>query len=228
MIKNISKIFIAIFVVILVIGGAVLIYKNKSADDFGGQTQPSPTPIGAEVSPSAEEKNQILAELKSAAEKEDYPTFADLLKKVYDNGWEKEKDFEKVESEAYMKVDKDYFMVENYDKAFEISTIVYDKAPSGWRFAYLRIITLEKTGRMALEKNDLAGAEEKALTILKMTFRLEGTNLLADVYIKKIEADIAAKNKVQATADYNYIKDFETSQDRRDKLNSLFVKINNL
>lgn len=239
MLKNIPKTYIVIIVALLAVSAAVFI-KNKPADNSGGQTRPSPSPSAASqpsVSPtptdagnplSVNEKEQLLADLKSAAEKEDYSAFADLLKKVYDKGWEQEKDFESAESEAYKKADKNYFTAGNYDKALEVSTIVYAKAPSGWRFRYLRTITLEKLGRIALEKGDLAGAEENALTILKMMFRPEGANLLADVYIRKINADISAKDKTKAESDLNYIWDFEASQDRRDTLTDLKNKINNL
>jgi tetratricopeptide (TPR) repeat protein len=166
-------------------------------------------------------KEQVLVSLKSAAEAEDYPAFARYLKTAYEKGWNTEQDFESIESASYVKADQAYFIPGNYQKTLEISTIVYTQVPQGWRFQYLRVLALEKLGRMPLEQNNLAGAEEYAFTILKMTFRPEGANLLADVYIQKIEESLAAGNLQEALNQYAFIKDFEISDDRRARLNEL-------
>ena len=172
-------------------------------------------------------KEQLLVSLKSAAEAEDYPAFAKHLKTAYEKGWNKDIDFESIESSAYVQADQTYFIPGNYQKTLEISTIVYNQVPQGWRFQYLRVLALEKLGRMALESpygGSPAGrqaAEDYANTILKMTFRPEGANLLADVYMKKIEESLQTGNVQEAQAAYLYIKDFEVSEDRRARLNEL-------
>ena len=51
-----------------------------------------------------------------------------------------------------------------------------------------------------------------------MSFRPEGANLLADVYIEKIEGSLADNNKTQAQEFLNYIWDFEVSENRREQL----------
>lgn len=170
-------------------------------------------------------KEQLLLSLKSAAEAEDYLAFARHLKTVYEKGWNKEKDFESVESSAYVKADQTYFIPGNFQKTLEVSTIVYNEVPQGWRFQYLRVLALEKLGRMALEQNDLQSAENYATAILKMTFRPEGANLLADVYIQKIEESLKAGNLEDAQNQYTFIKDFEVSNDRRTRLEELKSQI---
>lgn len=250
----VKKYLIGTIAVVAVVGAVFLIPKKKTndvvpppplstADNSNNETKIPDKPVvdqlkdlinttpdknPQKVVVPLTEKQKLLTDLKLAADKEDYATFALLLKKVYDNGWQNEKDFTAIESAAYVSVDKKYFTTGDYAKSLEITTTVYNKVPSGWRFAYLRILTLEKLGRTAFEKGDLALAEQYALAILKMSFRLEGSNLLADVYIRKIEADIAAKNKSQAQADYDYIKDFEVSPDRTNKLNQLKSQIDKL
>ena len=84
-------------------------------------------------------------------------------------------------------------------------------------------LILEKYGRQAFAKSDLVAAEGFAIDILKMMFRPEGTNLLADVYIKKIEIALASGDKSTARSAYDYIKDYEISPDRRTKLELLPV-----
>lgn len=163
-------------------------------------------------------KEELLLSLKEAAEAEDYTSFARYLKAANEQGWYKEADFQSIESAAYVKADQTYFIPGDYEKTLEVSTLVYNAVPQGWRFLYLRVLALEKLGRQALKENDFEGAKEYALTILRMTFRPEGANLLADVYIKKIEGSIEAQNKTEAEEFLNYIWDFEVSEERREQL----------
>lgn len=179
----------------------------------------------APVDYSKLDRATLLAKITEAGQKEDYSNFANALKEVYKRAWEKEADFENVERSTYIFVDTNYFVAGKLDRALEITTIVYNQVPSGWRFFYLRVLVLEKFGRDAFNVGDLVTAEKRALDILTMGFRLEGTNLLADVYIKKIENDITAKDKNSALNDYKFIKDFEVGDDRRAKLDSLYQQI---
>lgn len=174
------------------------------------------------------EKETLLANLKSAGDREDYATFADYLKQIYEKGLYKDKDFESAESAAYVKATDKYYKTGDYEKSLEIATIVYDQVPAGWRFRYLRIVSLEKLGRAAFSQNDFARAEQYANIILQMMYRPEGANLLADIYIAKIESNIAAGDKTAAQNNLKYIWDYEVSQDRRDKLNQLSSQIQSL
>lgn len=174
---------------------------------------------------SQSEKEILLVNIKSSADKEDYSAFAVYLKTVYEKGLSEDKDFTAAESAAYVKATDKYYKTEDYQKSLEIATIVYDQVPSGWRFRYLRIASLEKLGRAAFSQNDLAKAEYYANAILQMMYRPEGANLLADVYIAKIEANIVAGDKTAAQNNLKYIRDYEVSQDRRDKLNQLSSQI---
>lgn len=178
------------------------------------------------------EQEKLLEDLKNASDRakreEDYLPFAKYLKSVYEKGLDKNKQFMIIESDLYVFADKGYFVKGNYNKSLEFSTIVYSYVPMGWRFAYLRILSLEALGRAAIKNNDIQRAEEYAMTILQMTYRLEGANLLADLYIKKIEKSINENNSNKAARDLDYILGFEISQDRKDKLNSLKKKIGGL
>ena len=201
-----------IFVGILVLLFGAAFFARESPLQPARET-PSQT-----FEPAMLTKEELLLGVKEAVEAEDYALFAQYLKTAQEKGWYEEADFQAVESAAYVKADETYFIPGDYEKTLEVSTLVYDAVPEGWRFRYLRILALEKLGRLALEKNDLKGAEEYALTILRMSFRLEGTNLLADVYIQKIEKSLASGNKIEAQEALNYIWDFEVSEDRRAQL----------
>ena len=83
----------------------------------------------------------------------------------------------------------------------------------------MRIITLEKYGRNALNKGDLQTAENYANQILQMMFRPEGADLLADIYISKINTNIKDGNVSLAKQNLNFIWDYEVSTDRREILN---------
>ena len=231
------KNLIVLVVIVLVVGAVFLVPKKKvipheTPPETKKTTDNQNTKPADKIPPKAivplTEKEKLLANLKTAGDREDYAAFAGFLATVYEKNWAGDKDFETVGSAAYVVATDKYYRTGDYAKSLEVATIVYNKAPMGWRFTYLRIVSLEKLGRAALAKGDLASAQYYALTILQMSFRLEGSNLLADVYIKKIQADLEAKNKSQALADYNYVKDFEVSADRTDKLNQLKAQIGKL
>ncbi len=220
--KNIITI-IAIVVLSAVGIGGYYIYKNKTSVP---QNQGQNNKTGEEVKDNTPQidtstKEGLLSALKQSGEAEDFENFAKYLKIVFQNQWDKDEELGKAESEIYMNVTTKYFDQGKIDEALRISTIVYDEVPQGWRFRYLRIRSLEKLGRDALNQNDLTKAEEYAMKILQMMFRPEGANLLADAYIKKTEADIQKGDKAAALNDLNYIWDYEISQDRRDKLTEL-------
>lgn len=204
--KRLSKIYLILTISLLVIGLFFLFFSHR------GINKPATEDLLT--------KANLLIALKNAAVKEDYQNFAKYLKMVYQNLWENDQDFLSIESAAYVKATS-YFEKGEINKALEIADIVYNEVPQGWRFRYLRIVCLEKIGRNALNQNDLAKAEEYATKILQMMYRPEGVNLLADVYIKKIETSLVAGDKKSAFKNLNYIWDFEVSQDRRDKLTQL-------
>jgi len=211
------KFFIPIGIIILALGAGFFFLSPYGGSPAGRQNQQPQEPL-QELT-----KENLLLSLKSAAEAEDYPAFAKHLKTAYEKGWNKDMDFESIESAAYVKADQTYFIPGNYQKTLEISTIVYNQVPQGWRFQYLRVLALEKLGRQALEAGDLAGAEKLATAILLMTFRPEGANLLADVYIQKIEESLRAGNLQEALNQYAFIKDFEISADRAARLQELIT-----
>ena len=84
-----------------------------------------------------------------------------------------------------------------------------------------------KFGRDALAVNDLVKAEDFAKQILAIMFDPLGVNLLADVYIKKLEIDRDNKDKIQAIKDYNFIIGYEMSEDRKARINELRAEIEN-
>lgn len=170
-------------------------------------------------------KQGLSESLKQAADNNDFQKFAELLKKVYQNKWEQEELFGKTESAAYMKITEQYFDKGNIEKALEIASIVYEQVPQGWRFRYLRIRSLEAQGRTAFNQGDLKIAEEKAMLILNMMYRREGADLLADVYIKKIETNIQNNEKQIAINNLNFVWDYEVSDNRRAKLIELKEQI---
>lgn len=235
--QNIAVISSLLFV--FVVAAVFFIYKKpvnknetvvspKSDTEASVSIEPAAEPANpkvAEIKPKQSEKETLLANFKSAAEKEDYAVFAAHLKTVYEKGLSEDKDFTSVESAAYVTATDKYYKTGDYQKSLEIATIVYDQVPAGWRFRYLRIVSLEKLGQAAFSQNDLVKAESYANTILQMIYRPEGANLLADVYIAKIEANIAAGDKTAARNNLKYIWDYEVSQDRRDKLNQLSSQI---
>lgn len=225
----ISKKHLILIALVCGILAGVVVFLNlrrqteiKPPVDKEQQTE-TETETGQEIDLST--KDGLLSVIKNTGEQEDYENFAKYLKMVYERLWDKEEDFAKTESETYMKVTENYFDKGDIEKALEISSIVYDEVPQGWRFRYLRIRCLEKLGRDAFDQGDLAKAEEYAMKILQMIYRPEGANLLADIYIKKIEENLANNDKTSALNNLDYIWDYEISQDRRDKLTKLKNRI---
>lgn len=182
-------------------------------------------PVGDNLKGLTASQKILYADLKAAADKRDYVKFANFLKNVYEANLDINVAFAQVESQLYIYVTDTYFKNEDYTKSLEIADVIYKVVPEGWRFRYLKVASLERMGRIALEKGDLAAAQQRAMDILQMMYRPEGANLLADVYIKKIEESLAASNKIQAQSYYTYIKDFEASADRRAKLDELAKKL---
>lgn len=226
MISKKNIIIIISVVVLLLIGiGGYFIYKNKIS-----ATKNIPNQEVTEENNQIEEnkdnaptfdsstKEGILSAMDYYSKLEDFNNFSKYLEVMYQKQWDKDPTLEKKESEIYMNITTKYFDTGNIDEALRISTIVYDEVSQGWRFRYLRIRCLEKIGRDAYNQNDLIKAEEYAMKILQMMFRLEGSDLLADVYIKKIEGNLTQGDKMAAANNLNFIWDYEVSQDRRDKL----------
>ncbi|PIR68552.1 hypothetical protein COU49_00730 [Candidatus Nomurabacteria bacterium CG10_big_fil_rev_8_21_14_0_10_35_16] len=58
-----------------------------------------------------------------------------------------------------------------------------------------------------------------------MMFRPEGTNLMADIYIAKINANITAGDTELAKSNLGYIWDYEVSDDRRATLTNLRTQL---
>lgn len=195
--------------------------------DVSAPTKTEGQTNGTEIKPIintvvlTQEQKDLLAVLKKNVDAKDFSSFADTLLEVYKNKWGEVEDFKKVESSLYVYAYDNYFAKGNLAKSLEVSTIVYGKVPEAWRFRYLRILTLEKYGRDALNAGDLKTAEGYANTILQMMFRTEGTNLLADVYIAKINTNIKAGDTASAKNNLGFIWDYEVSADRRATLQSL-------
>lgn len=159
--------------------------------------------------------------LKQTADQDDYENFAKYLKIAYQNLWETDELFSKIESDLYVKAAEQYFDQNNITRALEASSIVYEQVPQSWRFRYLKIRSLEKQGRDALAQNDLATAEAKAMAILQMLYRREGADLLADVYIQKIQANIQDADQQLALENIYFIWDYEVSDVQREQLTDL-------
>lgn len=177
-------------------------------------------------------QGELLKNLKNAVEiaksREDYLPFAEYLKTVYKNGLDKNKQFMEVESDLYVFTDKEYFVQGHYNKSLEFSTVVYNQVFQSWRFLYLRVLSLEALGREAFRKNDLQAAEQYAMTILQMTYRLEGANLLTDIYIQKIRDKMKSGDVESAQRDLVYIIDFQVSDDRKTILIALWEELSSL
>jgi len=187
-----------------------------------------PETVKPEEKPKYEKdsKEDLEQRLNEAKEKDDYQSFADALGTVYEKGLEGDEDLLKIESEMYIK-GTGYFDNSKIDKAYEMADIIYDKAFSSWRFRYLKIRCLEKYGRDEFEKGNYDKAEEYAMKILSIEFRFEGANLLCDVYVKKIEANLSSGDKEAALNNLNIIWDYEVDESHRNKLIELKDKIEN-
>lgn len=191
--------------------------------------------IGAFVWYKIPKRHEVLAHMKAAAERQDYEKFAVNLKIAYDKNWiaevtqtseagQKQNDFVIVERDLYVK-ETEAFHKGAVEHTLRVGTIIHKAVPQSWRFRYLRTRSLEKLGRDALNVNDLAKAEDYAKQILAIMYQAEGVNLLADVYIKKLEEDLAAKNLEQGMKDYNFIVGYQISEDKLARIEELRKKL---
>ncbi|HLD20053.1 MAG TPA: hypothetical protein VJB93_02300 [Patescibacteria group bacterium] len=170
-----------------------------------------------------EQKDEkILKDIRSATQKEDWDAFGKLMAQVYEQRLiETNQEFNKAESEAYVKATTYLDKEKDSQKALDVATKVYDFSPYGWRFNYLKVRALETLGKQAFAEGNAQLAESYAMQMLTIQYRPEGTNLLADIYIQKIEKALKEGGTEKALQAYLAIKDYEISQDRRDKLNQL-------
>jgi hypothetical protein len=229
MISKKNLIIVSVLVLLVVVGVGYYVCKKNTGVPYQNQEQQNQENNNQQEEevennvPTFDSsiKEGVLAAMDYYGKSEDFENFSKYLKIMFQNQWDRDVNLEKKESEIYMNVTEKYFDTGNIDEALRISTIVYNEVPQGWRFRYLRIRCLERMGKDAFNQNDLVKAEEYAMKILQMMFRIEGSDLLADVYIKKIESDLLKGNKASAKNNLLYIWDYEVSQDRRDKLTEL-------
>ncbi len=167
------------------------------------------------------EQTALLARLQKTVDDKDFNAFADVLLEVYKKDWGNKKEFSAVESKMYVYATNEYWVKGDLENSLRVADIVYTKVVEGWRFRYLRIVTLEKYGRNALNAGDLVKAESYANQILQMMYRPEGANLMADIYIAKIEQNIKDGKLELAKQNLGFIWGFEVSQDRADKFEAL-------
>lgn len=172
-------------------------------------------------------KEYLADKLRTAIDNKNYELFADTLRKVYDSNWQGEEELKKLESELYV-TGTGYFQEGNISEALEMAEIISPIVFESWRFNYLKIICLEKLGLDEFAKGNYDEAEEYAMKILQIEFRPEGANLLGDIYIKKIEANLAAGDKEAAQNNLNTIWDYEVDESRRNKLIELKAEIESL
>lgn len=205
-----KKLFIIIFIICLI---AALILIGWGMKD-------RIIPIFIKTQEQKDEK--LLTLLRKATQKEDWESFGKAMAQVYEQRLiEQNQEFNKAESEAYVKATTYLDQEKDPQKALDVATQVYNLSPYGWRFNYLRVRALENLGRQAFAQKDLNTAESYAMQMLTIQYRPEGANLLADIYIQKIEQALKDGAKDKALQGYLTIKDYEISQDRRDKLNAL-------
>lgn len=209
-------------------GGGLLYWQSIR----GGSSQ-SQSLMGQPASPDTqapsqrvldEQKAALLSAINDAGEKEDYERLGDVLKEAYAQKYMTEKEFSEAESRAYVKATA-IFDKGDTQRALDIGTSVYNKVPEGWRFRYLRVRALERFGREALAKSDLDAAEKHAQTMLSMMFRPEGAELMADIYIVRINNALKADDMVSARTLYSFIKDYELSAGTKQKLDELAKQI---
>lgn len=231
--ENTQK-YLAFLVVVIVIIGGFLLLKSKIPkaniilnteikDDAVNSvdTTASKPVVGNTTSNLTEAQKVLLVQLQKTVDARDFESFANVLLEVYKKKWNGVKEFMALESKLYVYATNEYWAKGDLKNSLKVSTIVYNKVPEGWRFRYLRIVTLHKYGRNAFESGDLATAENYANQILQMMYRPEGAHLLADVYISKIETNIKDGNIDMAKQNLEFIWDFEVNQNRRDILTNL-------
>lgn len=226
--ENTQKYLIFLVVVIIIISGFLLL-KNKipKVEDTIFDTEVkddvvNPIDIVVPVKSAVDNTSSLtgaqkalLVQLQKTVDARDFESFANVLLEVYKKKWNGVKEFMALESKLYVYATNEYWVKGDLENSFKVSTIVYNKVSEGWRFRYLRIVTLHKYGRNAFESGDFATAENYANQILQMMYRPEGANLLADVYISKIKMNIKDSNMNLAKQNLGFIWDYEVSTDRR-------------
>ncbi len=240
--QNTQK-YIGFIVIILVIVAGVFLLKSNKVDapaditdaeikdttivdtsDTTGEDTVMDEPEDTTESNLTTEQKALLAKLQKTVDDKDFESFAVLLLEVYKNQWTS-KEFTAVESQMYVYATNEYWVKGDLENSLKVSTIVYDKIAEAWRFRYLRIITLEKYGRNAFDAGDLQTAEDYANQILQMMYRPEGANLMADIYIAKINIDIEEGNIELAKQNLGFVWDYEVSEARRDTLTDLKTQL---
>ena len=185
----------------------------------------SKTPADSAPSNLTKEQQDLFIRLQKTVKARDFESFASALEEVYKNKWSQVKELIQLESNMYVYATDTYWAKGDLANSLKVSTIVYNKVSEAWRFRYLRVVTLEKYGRNAFSTGDLQTAENYANQILQMMFRLEGANLLADVYISKINTNIKDGNTTLAKQNLGFIWDYEVSADRRTTLTNLKTQL---
>lgn len=169
---------------------------------------------------SPEEKKKLQLELSAAAEKTAYTQFAELLKKVYDNGWQGEEDFKKIESKLYVDATTVFTNGET-QKALDTANTIYSRVFESWRFKYLKVRALEKLGKDAYDAGNLDKAQSYAQQIMSIEFRPEGVNLMARIYIKQAEDLIKAGDRVKAKSILMQSSGMEIATELRQKIDEM-------
>lgn len=232
---NILKYIGVTALVIVIFGGAFYFKKTEVAapinggevtDPREGETNTPTTPeVTAPTNNLSTSQNILLKKLEQTVKDKDFENFALTLEEVYKNQWGGKKEFSTVESSMYVYATNEYWVKGDLENSLRVSDIVYGKVPEAWRFRYLRIVTLEKYGRNAFNSGDLVKAEEYANKILQMMYRPEGANLMADIYIAKIEQNIRDGKTDLAKQNLGFIWGFEVSADRAAKFEALKAQL---
>ena len=249
--NQINQKYISFVVIILIIIlGAYLVLNGKKADapadttDVEVKDTATTTPVTDTTNPSTDstsspqassgpsaptnltkEQQDLFVRLQKTVVARNFESFASALEEVYKNKWSEVKELIQLESNMYVYATDTYWTKGDLANSLKVSTIVYNKVSEAWRFRYLRVVTLEKYGRNAFSTGDLQTAESYANQILQMMFRPEGANLLADIYISKINTNIKDGNTTLAKQNLGFIWDYEVSADRQTTLTNLKTQL---
>lgn len=240
--KKLSKLLVYLLPIILIIGSYFFINK----DTISLQEDERPAAIvqdknevkmkkeklGKNEKTEKKEEKKVVSEetkiyekFKNAIDSNDFKKVGELLAVLYEKGWINKKEFNDLEKEIYVKVDKNYFIPGNFEKSLEITRIIYEQARLSDRFRYLFILSLEALGKKALLEKNYSKAEEYATRILQIMYRPEGVNLLADIYLEKIQNKLKSGDKNGAMNDWNFIMRFELTDEKKKKLLPLENKL---
>ena len=235
--ESIQKYIGIVVLVLLVLVGVFFLWKDKATAPVDNVEVTDPTGVETPDTEKPDEtkpdtnttltpaQSSLLARLKKTVEDKDFDTFAVVLGEVYENQWGAKKEFSAVESAMYVYATNEYWVKGDLENSLRVADIVYGKVVEGWRFRYLRIVTLEKYRRNFLKAGDLVKAEEYANKILQMMYRPEGANLMADIYIAKIEQNIKDGKTDLAKQNLGFIWGFEVSADRAAKFEALKAQL---